>query len=633
MTIPTLVGAELRRLVASPLARLAFVALMLVPLIYGGLYLWANRDPYSALDKVPAALVVEDTGAVVDGTATNYGDDIADEVLDGGDFDWTETSAADAADGVRAGDYDFSVTIPADFSQALSSSSTDDPRQARVVLTTSDTNSYLISTIAGQAAQTIRTQIAEQVGEEAADRFLVGLSTIRDDLGTAYDGASQLADGAGTAATGADQLAAGGDQLASGADQLASGLGELSDQASALPASTRQLADGASAVADGNAQLAQGGQQLADDASALAAGVPQARTAIVDALKQSNPTLTDAEIDTILAPLDQIGTSIGTADAKIQAVNGQVQQLAAGSAQVAAGAGALADRTPILTDAIDSATSGANDLAAGAHAAQSGEKDLATGVHQLQTGATSLRDGLANGLAQIPDTSDGERAAQASTIGNPVDLATNDLAKANDYGAGLAPFFLSLAAWIGVYALFLIVKPLSRRAITALAKPWKVTLAGWLTPGLLGVVQSAMLVALAGMVLGFGIANPLGMFGFAAFVSLTFAAILLALNALLGSVGQFLGLVLMVVQLVTAGGTFPWQTLPEPLAWLHRLLPMSYSVDAYRHLMYGGQSNAVIGDFAVLAGWLAIALLATYLTTARMTRFRTLRDLRPSLIG
>ncbi|WP_205895766.1 YhgE/Pip family protein, partial [Pseudomonas viridiflava] len=76
--------------------------------------------------------------------------------------------------------------------------------------------------------------------------------------------------------------------------------------------------------------------------------------------------------------------------------------------------------------------------------------------------------------------------------------------------------------------------------------------------------------------------------GIMVLASATFAAIIMALNVLLGSVGQFLGLVLMLVQLVTAGGTFPWQTLPGPLAALHFALPMTYSVDAIRQTMYGG---------------------------------------------
>ncbi|MFD1715006.1 YhgE/Pip family protein [Amnibacterium flavum] len=646
MTILNLIGAELRRLVASPLARLAFVALMIVPLIYGGLYLWANRDPYSALDKVPAALVVEDTGANVDGSTTNYGDDMAKGVLDGHDFDWSETDADTAAAGVRNGDYDFSITLPADFSRDLASASTDSPTQARITLTTSDTNSYLISTIAGQAAKTIRSEIAEQVGEEAANQFLVGLATIRDDLSDAYDGASQLADGAASAADGADRLADGTSALAdgaatlsSGADTLASGLGRLNSQTSALPGQASTLSSGAAQVAAGNAQLAQAGAKAAEDSAAAAAAVPVARADLEAALRATG-ALTQEQIDEIMTELDPIGDAVLTTDATVQGVNGQLGALATGSAQVAAGAKALSDATPTLAGAVAQATAGADRLSTGAESlssgaatARDGAAALRDGVDQLATGSSTLRDGLKSGIDQIPDSTDAQRSAQAATIGNPVDVTTDDLAEATDYGAGLAPFFLSLAAWIGLYALFLIVKPLSRRAITALTKPWKVTLAGWLTPGVLGIVQAALLVTLAGSVLGFGIANPIGMFAFGALVALTFAAILLALNALLGSVGQFIGLVLMVVQLVTAGGTFPWQTLPEPLAWLHRLLPMSYSVDGYRHLMYGGSSGAVLADILVLVGWLLAALLVTYLTAARMTKFRTLRDLRPSLIG
>lgn len=40
-----MVSAELRRLASTPMAVVALVALMLVPILYGGLYLWANQDP------------------------------------------------------------------------------------------------------------------------------------------------------------------------------------------------------------------------------------------------------------------------------------------------------------------------------------------------------------------------------------------------------------------------------------------------------------------------------------------------------------------------------------------------------------------------------------------------------------
>lgn len=54
-------------------------------------------------------------------------------------------------------------------------------------------------------------------------------------------------------------------------------------------------------------------------------------------------------------------------------------------------------------------------------------------------------------------------------------------AKASSYGAGLAPFFLALGAWIGGYVLFLLVRPISTRALAANQTPLRVALGGWLT--------------------------------------------------------------------------------------------------------------------------------------------------------
>jgi putative membrane protein len=212
-------------------------------------------------------------------------------------------------------------------------------------------------------------------------------------------------------------------------------------------------------------------------------------------------------------------------------------------------------------------------------------------------------------------------------------IESSKVAAAADYGAGLAPFFAALAGWIGIYALFLIVKPVSRRAVTALHSPVRITLAGWLTPGLLGGVQMVALFGVLSIALGFTFANPLATLGIMVLAALTYAAIILALNVWLGSVGQFLGLVLMVLQLVTAGGTFPWQTLPAPLTGLHHILPMGFVVDAMRQLMYGGDLGRIAGDAGIMLTWTAVALLLAAIGVTRMTHRRTLRDLAPSLMG
>ncbi len=617
MKIPQMIAAEFRRLTASPMSIVALIALMCVPVLYGGLYLWANQDPYANLNRVPAAIVVDDTGTTVDGKAVNYGDDVADQLIRDGSFDWHRVASGSAASGVDDSRYDFSITFPKDFSEALASASGTDPRRAVVTLTTNDTNSYLASTIGTQAAEKIRTSIVKQVNEQAAQQFLLGLADIRSNLVTAVDGAGELVDGSASAQSGASTLADGTSELASGSQTLANSLGQLS-------AGAAQVSDGAAQVAQHNDEIAAKARQVGSVASDLAAAAPQAQQELLQRLADAGAT--EEQLAQARQVLGELDAKVQSGNSQVQGVVGQLNQLAAGADQVASGAAQVASGSK-------QAQAGASQLASGASSAASGAAKLRDGLTTLHSGTEQLRDGLQDGVKQIPDSSPQLQKKQASTIADPVNLKNDSITSAGTYGAGLAPFFVALAGWIGIYALFLIVKPVSRRAITALHSPLKITLAGWLTPGILGAVQMIGLFAIVAGALQFRIENPAGMYGLMALASVTFAAIILALNVWLGSVGQFLGLVLMVLQLVTAGGTFPWQTLPGPLASLHHVLPMSYAVDGIRQLMYGGNPATAWADAGVLALWMLIALLLAAIGVTRMTHFRTLRDLRPSLIG
>ncbi|WP_374947921.1 YhgE/Pip family protein [Agreia sp.] len=668
MIIVTLVRTELRRLTSSKMGIVALIALMCVPVIYAGLYLWGNNDPYGNLKDVPVGLVVEDTGATQtdsDGATStvNYGDEVRDELLRDNSVKWIEASAAEAKKGVSDGTFDFVLTLGTDFSADLTSPITTSPKRASVELTTNDTNSFLATTIAGNVAEKVRSSIAEKVGKEAALQFLDGFADVGTSLETAIDGANQLAEGTATAANGAailsagaatvndgaQQLSTGASQVNSGASDLDSGLQQLADATSTLPADTAALNTGAQDVAAGNAELAKQGATAAADANTLAAQVPQARTDIIALLTTlvDNKTITQAQADEILATLDPVGRQVTDANTRIQTLNGQLAALAAGSQQVADGTATLAASAPTLAGGISDASIGAStlaggaqqladgssELAAGTPALASGAAELQTGILKLDDGAHQLASGLTDGLGKLPIETAEQREKSASIISNPASIDTNAVTKASTYGAGMAPFFISLAAWIGIYALFLIIKPLSKRAVTALRKPVRVTAAGLMTPGILGAIQMIAVFAIVTLALGYSVANPLGMLGFMIVTSVTYAAIILALNIWLGSVGQFLGLVLMVLQLVTAGGTFPWQTLPGPLAALHHALPMGYAVDGIRQLMYGGNLALAWGDVAVLLAFLVGALALSWLGARRMTRTRTLRDLRPSLIG
>ena len=672
MTVLTLLSSELRRLTATRSGTLAFVALMIVPLLYGGLYLWGNLDPYGNLKHVPAGIVVADSGTTTAGEHVNRGESAADDLVKSGDFAWQRLSPAAAKRQLDTGGVDFVVTFPTSFSADLASVGTPDPRRASIALTTSDANSYLSSTIAGQVATRIRDAVAQEVGAAAAKSFLVGLSGVRSDLSDATDGARTLQTGAAKAKSGADSLSSGTATLASGAStlssaassaasgaatlssgarstasgaaSLSSGLGALASRTSAVPTAASRLSSGAERVASGNAALA----------SALGSAASSTATASALEHRLAADGLSPAQIQaalTVLAPSQQA----------LQQAASSARTLASGSDSVAAGAASLSSAASQVSSSVSTAASGARRVASGTKQVASGASSLASGTRTLASGATTLstgaasaakgsasldsglatlasgtaklHDGLAKGVTSIPATTAAQRTAEATAIGNPATVATTRSTNAGTYGAGLAPFFLSLSAWIGAYALFLILRPLSRRALTAVRQPIRVALAGWSTPALLGIAQMVVLFLIAVGPLGISIAHPAGTIGVLALTAATFSAILLLLNAALGSVGQFLGLILMLVQLVTAGGTFPWQTLPAPLAAVHHALPMAYAVDGLRQVMYGGDLALAWGDAGVLTIWLIAAVALTAAIASRMTRHRTLRDLQPSLIG
>ncbi|MDQ2588480.1 YhgE/Pip family protein [Saccharothrix yanglingensis] len=483
MTALRMAFNELRRITSGRLPKLAVLALTLVPLLYAALYLYADKDPYANLDRVPAALVVEDRGAVSgDGTRLDAGEDVADELVDGKRFDWRRVGAEEAERGVRDGTFTFALTLPEDFSQALISTGGFTPRQGVIVLTTNDANNYLGSTIANQVGTEVRRSVSVEVGAEAADKLLLGFSTIRQRTAEAADGAARLA--------------------------------------------------------------------------------------------ASTPALTGA-----ITRLDDGAT-----------------QLASGAAQVRDGAGRLRD----------------------------GERQLVDGTNQLH-------DGLAAGVSEIPAPDDPTRESTAHTIGDPVTVRGVSQTSAGSYGAGLAPFFLGLATRIGAFVLYLLLRPLSRRGLAVGRSALRVAVGGWLPGALLGVAQVVVRYSVVALVVDIRPSHPIGAPAFLFLVSAAFVAVLHGLNALFGVVGKFIGLVLLILQLVSAGGTFPWQTIPVPLYPLHHGLPMGYAVDGLRHLMYGGPLGGVGRDALVLAGYL-LAGLALSTLAAYKQRVWTPSRLKPELV-
>jgi putative membrane protein len=671
-----LARSELKRMTGGLLPKLTILALTMVPLLYGAVYLYANWNPYGNLNQIDAALVMEDTGAATsDGGRLQAGQKVADSLVEGHVFNWQPVrSAAEADQGVSEGRYAFALKIPRDFSSNLASpGSFDAASQAMLNVTTNDANNYLLSTIVDKLTTAVHATVAKEVGAETANQLLTGLGTIHTQMvkaaggaGTLADGVARLRDGAGTLHQGTGQLEAGAAelyngevklrdgaaQLASGAGQLSGGLAQLKDKTAGLPADSQKLSAGAAQVAAGNAALNTKVQDVVGQLQAADTGL---RTRV----QESNDRLVAAGVLTpeqaarVLADLDTAAASSPVTDAraKIQADAAQIQQLADGSAAVSAGAARLAAATPALTGAISTASGGADRLSDGATtlaagqqtavdgaaALSEGARKLDDGAAQLETGARTAADGsrtlateLSKGAGKVPNPDEAQKSNLSGVISDPVAVNNVSQAKAGSYGAGLAPFFLTLALWIGVFMLIQAMRPVTQRALASNAPAWKIAVGGWLPFFAVSAVQASLLTVVVNVGLGLNPAHPVLMWLFLLAAAAAFSALIQGVVALLGSPGKLVVLILLVLQLVSSGGTFPWQTTPQPLHVVHQILPMGYVVNGMRHLIYGADLSMIPSTVAGLLGYTLLGVVLSTLAV-RKHKFWTLKTLKPEI--
>jgi putative membrane protein len=683
-----LARSELKRMTGGLLPKLTILALALVPLLYGAVYLYANWDPYGKLNQIDAALVVQDTGAAsADGTRLEAGRKVAESLVDGHVFNWKTVASTEEADqGVSNGTYAFALKIPQDFSANLvSPGSFDAANQAMLNVTTNDANNYLLSTIVDKLTTAVHTTVAKEVGEETANQLLTGFGTIHTQMLKASDGAGQLADGVarlhdgtvslhqgtGELKTGATELyngevklRDGATSLSSGAGQLSSGLTQLKDKTAALPANAQQLADGAAQVAAGNAALnaqvqAIPGQLAAAEQAAQQAAAQAQRSRIVASTNRLVATgvLSQEQADKVVADVDATpaqpaaSPAASASAAKLQAAAGQVQKLADGSAAVSAGASQLAGAAPALSDAVAKASAGADQLAGGSAALAAGQQNavdgagklvqgaqkLDDGAAQLESGAATASDGagtlaaeLAQGAGKVPNPDDAQKVSLSKVMADPVAVSNVSQAKAGSYGAGLAPFFLTLALWIGIFMLVQAMRPLTQRALASNAPAWKIAAGGWLPFLAVSAVQASLLTLVVDVGLGLDPAHPVLMWVLMLAAAMAFSAIIQGVVALLGSPGKLVVLILLVLQLVSSGGTFPWQTTPEPLHVVHQVLPMGYVVSGMRHLIYGADLAIILPTMLGLVGYTLLGL-AMSTVAVRKNKYWTLKTLKPEI--
>ena len=432
------------------------------------------------------------------------------------------------------------------------------------------------SAVASANDQALKNHLAQH-GQAGSD-VLAKLQTLKND--------NCVATGESAAAQKLSTLIDGVDKLDSGATAVAQGAGTLRD-------GITKLDSGATTLADGSAKLADGTGKVADGASTLNNGAAQ----LVD----------------------------GTGELKNGTGNlhNGAQQLADGEKEALDGQNKLHEGATTLQD-------GSSQLADGTGKLNSSTDQIADGAGQLKDGTGQLSTGLQNGTRQIPNLNEEQQKDVASVMSSPVDLEHSSLANGRNYGEGMGPFFMCLALWIGGLMLVQTLRPLNNRALASKAPTARIILGSWLPFGLIGIAQAVLMFAAVKFGLGFQMAHPWLAFLFLCFVATIFTLFIHGVVVFFGSPGKLIALIIMILQLITAGGTMPYETLPHAMRWMHDFFPMGYAVTGMRRLSYGINESSLMPIMMYLLLWGAVGLVLGYLGTRR-DRIWSLKKLIPEI--
>ena len=196
---------------------------------------------------------------------------------------------------------------------------------------------------------------------------------------------------------------------------------------------------------------------------------------------------------------------------------------------------------------------------------------------------------------------------EKSFFEEPVVLNKNSLFPIENYGAAMTPFYTVLAIWVGA---LLLISLLATEVLGEheFSEP-QIYFGKLLTFLSIGLVQ-AMIVTVGDIyLLGVHIAEPFWFILFGLFISFIFMIVVYTLVSVFGNIGKAMAIVLLVLQIAGAGGTYPVALLPTFFQIIHPFLPFSYAIDLMREAVGGIIWDRVYRDILFLGLFGAIALV------------------------
>ena len=96
---------EWKSLLKNKILLIVIAAVILIPVIYAGLFLKSMWDPYGNLDKLPVAVVNLDKKADYEGTPLDIGREMTEALKENDSLDFYFVDSAEASRGLANGTY------------------------------------------------------------------------------------------------------------------------------------------------------------------------------------------------------------------------------------------------------------------------------------------------------------------------------------------------------------------------------------------------------------------------------------------------------------------------------------------------------------------------------------------------
>lgn len=218
-------------------------------------------------------------------------------------------------------------------------------------------------------------------------------------------------------------------------------------------------------------------------------------------------------------------------------------------------------------------------------------------VDKIKNKITELNENV--DIRELIDKLTGDNRDKSDFLASPVQLETTILYPMANYGTGLTPFYTTLCLWVGALLLTALLTTTAHNADFKYT-PIEEYFGKYFLFGLCAILQGFIASLGDIIVLGVRPQHSVLFVGLGVLYSMVFTAIVYTFVALLSNIGKAIGIVLLVVQLGGAGGTFPIQVTPRFFQRMYKFLPFTYGISGMREAIAGIYRPTLIKDIIII---------------------------------